>query len=752
MPVTLTKLQVRRGLKVNLPVLDVGELGFTTDTEETFIGTSKGNKLIGAGEQSVTLGTSKPPAGLWFKVIGSSELVPEFTDKYLLNDLSNVPDGGLRLKKLNQDVLDYIGANGGGSGGSGGGSSTGTAVNEYSTPEKFGAKGDGIADDTSAIQQAIEDKLEVRLTGEHYKISDALYTKDGTKLIFGSNTVIERTNDKKFIMNSNPASGVKGAGYNKGKLTVLGGIFKNSSATNTLLSIAHGDGIKFEGCTFLNTIDSHTIDLGGCRNVVIRDCKFLGYKVSATGELFREAIQIDLATIFGMPDSYSVFDSTPCKNVLIENNYFGPNPDGGVDFNRGHQVAVGTHTQVIGIKSKNITIRNNVIEDVRYYGFDIMGWDNVLIENNIIQSSNLANYGIFARVTDTPYGLDGVKLATADPTKATSFGNIQIRGNRITGMLKNGIRINSLANTAIGLTEKTKVASASSGNDNMKVTDILIDGNIVESCGEEGIYVTDGLNATIEKNKVRTCLGDGIYCAFVRDLIVTRNDVFSVGLSNVSNVGRGIYVVYSDRLVVSDNKVLSSAHDSIGLVWCTSAVIGGNNCDTSGNGGVGCGVYVRNTDGLNIANNLILNTKNHGIDVRIISKNGVVQGNTINRCGTGGGASNYGIYINDNTDGIDVTNNRIYTATGDTLKYGVYATSSCKRTRTFNNTVNGSNIKPVVLATPAGGAADGPTYDGLVITKADGTETYNVVLNATGQLVLTPMVTTTNPAITFTGV
>ncbi|MEH7351660.1 hypothetical protein V7155_22890, partial [Gottfriedia acidiceleris] len=40
------KIQIRRGLKANLPLLDVGEFGFTTDTNELFIGSSNGNVLF----------------------------------------------------------------------------------------------------------------------------------------------------------------------------------------------------------------------------------------------------------------------------------------------------------------------------------------------------------------------------------------------------------------------------------------------------------------------------------------------------------------------------------------------------------------------------------------------------------------------------------------------------------------------------------------------------------------------------------
>ena len=39
-------IKIRRGLKVNLPTLEEGELGFCTDTGELYIGTSEGNVLL----------------------------------------------------------------------------------------------------------------------------------------------------------------------------------------------------------------------------------------------------------------------------------------------------------------------------------------------------------------------------------------------------------------------------------------------------------------------------------------------------------------------------------------------------------------------------------------------------------------------------------------------------------------------------------------------------------------------------------
>jgi hypothetical protein len=47
MPTPYYQLQIRRGLKANLPTLADGELGWCEDTEQLFVGTaSDGNQLV----------------------------------------------------------------------------------------------------------------------------------------------------------------------------------------------------------------------------------------------------------------------------------------------------------------------------------------------------------------------------------------------------------------------------------------------------------------------------------------------------------------------------------------------------------------------------------------------------------------------------------------------------------------------------------------------------------------------------------
>ena len=43
-------IKVKRGLAINLPILEEGELGFTTDSYEMYVGSDNGNILLNNGE------------------------------------------------------------------------------------------------------------------------------------------------------------------------------------------------------------------------------------------------------------------------------------------------------------------------------------------------------------------------------------------------------------------------------------------------------------------------------------------------------------------------------------------------------------------------------------------------------------------------------------------------------------------------------------------------------------------------------
>ena len=56
-------IKIKRGLRTNLPTLAVGELGYCTDTNEVFVGTTGGNKLANKGTSVATSAPSNPSNG-----------------------------------------------------------------------------------------------------------------------------------------------------------------------------------------------------------------------------------------------------------------------------------------------------------------------------------------------------------------------------------------------------------------------------------------------------------------------------------------------------------------------------------------------------------------------------------------------------------------------------------------------------------------------------------------------------------------
>lgn len=108
------RILIRRGLKSQIPVLSIGELGFCTDVNELFIGTNTGNKLLALREQSSKVSDSATNGyiivdGVQLKVYDDSTLKAVLDNKANANhkhDISDL-DGIDVTSKTNGYVLTY---------------------------------------------------------------------------------------------------------------------------------------------------------------------------------------------------------------------------------------------------------------------------------------------------------------------------------------------------------------------------------------------------------------------------------------------------------------------------------------------------------------------------------------------------------------------------------------------------------------------------------------------------------------------
>ncbi len=89
------KLQLRRGLKANLPTLAQGELGYCTDSKEVYIGDGSENTLVGGGiTLTGTLSAGSTSMELSNSLITSSSTVDVYTSTWGVNPSSVVASSG----------------------------------------------------------------------------------------------------------------------------------------------------------------------------------------------------------------------------------------------------------------------------------------------------------------------------------------------------------------------------------------------------------------------------------------------------------------------------------------------------------------------------------------------------------------------------------------------------------------------------------------------------------------------------------
>jgi hypothetical protein len=173
--VTIARIQHRRGVKSDLPSsLNEGELGWCLDTRELFIGNSQ---AVGGNTQILT--TASNLAQIAQYSFFSSTQVPSVTGESAAQPI---------VRSLQNQVDDY-----------------------WVNVRAYGAQGDGITDDTDAINRAIEDLYTKVLTSDENPLQTqkAIWFPSGTYLISepivvfpGVRLVGEHENSVKIILDN----------------------------------------------------------------------------------------------------------------------------------------------------------------------------------------------------------------------------------------------------------------------------------------------------------------------------------------------------------------------------------------------------------------------------------------------------------------------------------------------------------------------------------------------------------------------
>lgn len=285
----------------------------------------------------------------------------------------------------------------------------------FFTPEDFGAKGDGITYDSTAIQNAINNQGVILFgAGKQYKIASTIRLGKDTTLDLNGSTIIS-TNKHLFF---NFQSADTFTAYNgNGNITI-----RNGTIVGGALSFAHGENIRLENVTFKNCLNDHFLEIAGCKNYVIENCRFIGMEDVQTS--VQEYINIDPCVHAAFPwmtDGSAFYDGIKNNGIIVNNCYFSLGEN---SYAYGYN-ALGVHG-IVGVsdKHKNIKLTNNEVLGFTGCGFRINDMENVFIANNDI---NVEGDGI--RVGDVGQSTNVIikgNIITASGTAVTKANNSTI--------------------------------------------------------------------------------------------------------------------------------------------------------------------------------------------------------------------------------------------------------------------------------------------------------------------------------------
>jgi|GEM_PF-1767453 len=298
------------------------------------------------------------------------------------------------------------------------------------TPYMFGAKGDGVTNDTKAVQAAI-DYASRQGKGGVVVIPEGVFSvKD---LQYRKNVKIIGSGEKSVLL-ADPSS------------KVWSGILHCNNIDTVEIRNVTFDGNK--PIVYGNTEEgTMLIWIVSCKNVTITDCTFrnnwfAGISIKKSSDIVIEKnkfIELDCGVITA---------DAPSSNIIINDNYFD-----GAEYSEPisiYAMKAGYH--------ENITITNNVIKNhTKGNGILLRAVKSVVVKNNIIDNNCTGIYATYSTYNGVDYGVydavieDNVIINSVyegvliDSFNNSKFVNNTIQDSGVFGILvrgSNGSEIN----------------------------------------------------------------------------------------------------------------------------------------------------------------------------------------------------------------------------------------------------------------------------------------------------------------------
>lgn len=294
-------------------------------------------------------------------------------------------------------------------------------VGNYITPEMYGAVGDGVIDDTEAIQNAITSGGHVLFkTGAVYKVTSTI--KVGSDVIIDlDGATIASTNNHLFFNFDSASTFTVYSG--NGNITIC-----NGTIIGGAISFAHGENIRFKNVDFRNSLNDHFLEVCACKNYIVDGCRFFGMADVQTSVY--EYINIDPCTYSAFPWATSgsaFYDGTKNSGISILNCSFGLGESTyayGYNAIGAHSNSTALHEDILisGCTLRGFTgcgIRLNDMQSVTVVGCDIR------VDGDGIRVGDVAACGDVVIIDNYVTSENGEKLVIT----SGQYENLTVSGN-----------------------------------------------------------------------------------------------------------------------------------------------------------------------------------------------------------------------------------------------------------------------------------------------------------------------------------